>query len=180
MTNDFFLKIKEIIKADYFCTGNGGKLTLQDKDHKGKKLGKPISIESSTEIVCLELDKKNANIFCFFNPTVSDLCKIADRIIFYSKKDTIYVFIIELKTTATKGAYKQVKASYVLSEYIVNTVRRMLNFNEYNIEYRGLIFSNKSYKLPTSPKDNYTEIENTKLKYQHFQTGQTINLDGIC
>ncbi len=177
---DFFQKIKEIIKADYFCSLNNGKLILQDKDENGRKLGKPVNIEARTDVVCLELDKKNKSIFQFFELGVTDLCKIADRILFYSKEDKIFVFIIELKTEATGGAIKQVKASYVLSEYIINTVRRMLNFKEYNIEYRGLIFSNKAYKLPTKPKHNYTELENTKLKYQHFQSGQIINLDGIC
>lgn len=177
---DFYHKIKEIIKAEYFCTLNGGKLTLQDKDEKGKNLGKPVHIEARAEIVCLELDKKNKSIFQFFEPSITDLCKIADRILFYSKDDVIYVFIVELKTKSTTRANKQIIASYILSEYIVNTVRRMLNFKEYNIEYRGLIFSSKTYKLPIKPKDNYKEIENTRLKYQHFQSGQTINLDGIC
>lgn len=178
--NDFFLKIKEIIKAEYFCTLSGGKLVLQDKDEKGRKLGKPVNIVSKTEVVCLELDKKNANIFPFLDPKVTDLCKIADRILFYSKNDVLYVFIIELKTESTGGAFKQVKASYILSEYIVNTARRMLNFKEFDIEYLGLIFSGKSYKLTTNPKNNFKSIENTSLKCQHFQSGQTINLDGIC
>lgn len=178
--NDFFLKIQEIIKSDFYCTSSEGKLVLQDKDENNKKIGKPVHINAKTEIICLELDKKNSSIFQFFEPSVTDLCKIADRILFYSKNDTLYVFIIELKTEATGGAFKQIKASYILSEYIVNTVRRMLNFKVYNIEYRGLIFSGKTYKLPTKPKDNFKEVENTDLKYQHFQSGLTINLDGIC
>lgn len=175
---DFFHKTQEIIHTNYIYCQTGGQLELQDKDDRGRKIGKPVFIKTRNEIICLELDKKNDNIFKFFN-NVTDLCKIADRILFYSKNEILYVFIVELKTEATGGAIKQVKASYVLSEYVVNTVRRMLNFKEINVEYRGLIFSNKSYKLPTSPKDNYTVVENTNLKYQHFQAGQTINLDGL-
>lgn len=175
---DFFLKTQEIIHANYIHCQKGGQLELQDKDNKGKKLGKPVFIKVRNEIICLELDKKNDSIFKFFN-NVTDLCKIADRILFYAKRDTLYVFIVELKTEATSGAIKQVKASYVLSEYVVNTVRRMLDFKDINVEYRGLIFSNKSYKLPTNPKDNFKDVKRTQLKYQHFQTGQTINLDGL-
>jgi hypothetical protein len=179
MMEEFFLKTQEIINANYFHQQNGGQLVLQDKDEKGKKLGKPVTIAINRDIVCLELDKKNKSIFQFFKNDVTDLCKIADRILFYSKNEILYVFIVELKTETTGGAIKQVKASYVLSEYVVNTVRRMLDFKEINVQYRGLIFSNKSYKLPTSPKDNFKTIEKTALKYQHLQTGQLIKLDGL-
>ncbi len=176
---DFFLKIQEIIKADFFCPLVNGKLILQDKDSKGKKLGKPVNVEAKTDIVCLELDKKNENIFQFFEPTVSDLCKIADRVLFYSKSDILYVFIVELKSGTTGDAFKQIKASYVLSEFVVNTARRMLNFKEVNVQYRGLIFSDKAYKFKTNPKDNFQQVESTSLKYQCLQSGQTIILDNF-
>jgi AAA+ superfamily predicted ATPase len=176
---NFFLKTQEIISPNYFHHQNGGQLVLQDKDEHGRKLGKPVTIDVKSAIVCLELDKKNKSIFQFFKNDVTDLCKIADRILFYSKNGVLYVFIVELKTESTGGAFKQVKASYVLSEYVVNTVRRMLNFNKVNVEYRGLIFSSKTYKLKSSPKDNFTKIENTNLKYQCLQSGQVINLDGL-
>jgi hypothetical protein len=93
MMNDFFLKTKEIIHTNYIHCQRDGQLELQDKDDKGRKVGKPVFIEVRSEIICLELDKRNENIFKFFKSDVTDLCKIADRILFYSKKDILYVFM---------------------------------------------------------------------------------------
>jgi hypothetical protein len=79
--NDFFLKTQEIINANYLHHQNGGRLVLQDKDENGRKLGRPVNIDVNREIICLELDKRNQNLFRFFNQ-VSGVCKIADKILF--------------------------------------------------------------------------------------------------
>ena len=172
--DEIFLKLSEIIKTGFICQQNGEKLILQDSTSK------PVEIKKKGKLICLQLDKGNINIFPFFNQGVKHLCKIADRMLFYSKEDCLFVFIVELKTVNTKDAVKQVKASYILSEYLCKTIRRMLNFKTLEIKYRGLVFSNKTFKGTTDFKNlDYEEVPNTELKYKHLQSGQSINLDTL-
>jgi hypothetical protein len=174
--NDFFTTIQEIIKTEFYCQQTGEKLILQDIDQKTrKKLGNPVEVKKNGKIVCLQLDKKNIDIFPFFN-SVKHLCKISDRILFYSNEKCLYVFIIELKTANTTDSVKQVKATYVLAEYIVHTVRRMLNFKQFEVRYRGIVFSDKGVKGGTKPVNlAYTKVENTSLEFQHLRSGSVIH-----
>ena len=177
MIDKIYQKISEIIKIDFKNTFAGGEIILQDSTSKEVKLNK------TGRFLCLQPDKeieKWKNNFPFFETSIEYLCKVSDHIIIYPKADVLFVFIVELKTTNTTGAIQQVRASYELAKYICGTAKRMLNYPTVDIQYRGLIFSSKVFKGTTKPKKRtYQQEENTKLKYQHLQSGKTYNLDTL-
>lgn len=174
MQNRIFQKISEIIKSDFKNTFAGGKIILQDST------GKPVKINKSGSFLCLQLDKRNTTIFPFFETSIEGLCKVSDRVLIYPKKETLFIFIVELKSSNPGGAIKQVRASFELSKYILGTARRLLNNPEIEVKYRGLIFSHKTYKGTTKPKNlDYSSDTNSVLKYQHLQSGGSIDLDAL-
>lgn len=177
MPTKIFKKISEIIKTDFKNSFAGGNIVLQDSTCK------PIKINKTGSFLCLQPDKKIKdwkNNFPFFETSISELCSVADHIIIYPKKDSLYIFIIELKTTNPTGAIKQVRANYELSKYICGTAKRMLNNPTVDIKFRGLIFSSKIFKGTTKPKKFlYTDDCNSDLKFRHLQSGQTYNLDTL-
>ena len=78
------------------------------------------------------------------------------------------------------GAIKQVRANYELGKYICGTARRMLNNPIVNIQYRGLIFSSKTFKGTTKPKKTlYHQDINSELKFRHLQSGNNYSLDTL-
>ena len=85
-----------------------------------------------------------------------------------------------MKTTNPTGAITQVRANYELGKYICGTAKRMLNNPTVDIKYRGLIFSNKTFKGTTKPQNPYHQDTNSDLKFRHLQSGNTYNLDNLC
>lgn len=176
MPNTIFQKISEIIKTDFINTFSGGNVILQDSTSK------PVKINKKGSFLCLQPDKKIRdwkNNFPFFETSIVELCKVSDHMIIYPKIDSLYIFIVELKTTNPNGAIKQVRASYELGKYICGTAKRILNNPVVDIKYRGLIFSNKTFKGTTKPKKTYHQDLNSELKYRHLQSGKSYNLDTL-
>lgn len=175
MTNTIFQKISDIIKSDFKNTFTGGNVILQDSTSK------PVKINKTGSFLCLQLDKKNTSIFPFFETSIEDLCKVSDRVIIYPKTNSLFVFIVELKSSNPTGAIKQVRASFELSKYICNTAKRMLNNPTVDIKYRGLIFSHKPlFKGTTKPKNlGYVQDNNSELKYRHLPSGNSVDLDAL-
>ncbi len=177
MPNTLFQKISEIIKTDFKNTFPGGNVILQDSTSK------PVKINKTGSFLCIQPDKKIRdwkNNFPFFETSIAELCSVSDHIIVYPKTDTLYIFIVELKTTNPTGAIKQVRANYELGKYICGTARRMLNNPLVDIQYRGLIFSSKTFKGTTKPKKPlYHQDTNSELKYRHLQSGNTYSLDTL-
>ena len=174
MPNTVLQKISNIIKADFKNTFAGGNVVLQDS------MSKPVKLNKTGGFLCLQPDKKITswkNNFPFYETSIADLCSIADHLIIYPKNQTLFVFIVELKSTNPTGAIKQVRASFELSKYICGTARRLLNYPTVNIQYRGLIFSNKTFKGTTKPKDTYIQDNNIELKYRHLQSNSIYHLD---
>ncbi|NJO92378.1 MAG: hypothetical protein HC831_27960 [Chloroflexia bacterium] len=94
----------------------------------------------------------------------------------------MYVFICELKSKRVKGSGKQIEAGYVLSQFLVNTVLRMMNFKNLDIEYRAMIFSQKgSLKGKCKPNKNIYDIyQASNLKWVHLKDGEAYDLDMFC
>jgi len=169
-----FQQISDIIKSEFKSTFPGGNVVLQDSSSKQVKINKTGSF------LCLQLDKRNINIFPFFETSIVDLCKVSDRLMIYPKTNSLFIFIVELKSSNPTGAIKQVRASFELSKYICGTAKRLLNNPTVDIQYRGLIFSHKTIKGTTKPRNlNYQQDMNSELKYKHLQSGKSFDLDAL-
>lgn len=176
MTSTIFQKISEIIKSDFKNTFAGGRVELKDSTSK------PVRINKTGSFLCLQPDKKIKdwkNNFPFFE-TSAGICSVSDHLMFYPKTDSLFVFIVELKSSNPAGAIKQVRASFELGKYICGTAKRLLNNPTVDIQYRGLIFSHKTFKGTTKPKNlNYAQDNNSELKYRHLQSGNSFDLDSL-
>ena len=174
MVNKLFQRISDIIKSDFKNSFSGGKVVLQDSTSKQVKINK------TGQLLCIQPDKKIKgwkNNFPYFT-SLHDLCDVADHLIFYPKANTLFVFIVELKSTNTTGAINQVRASFELSKYICGTAKRLLNYPTIDIKYRGLIFSHKIISGTTKPQNlKYNQDKNTELMYRHLQSGHSFDLD---
>ena len=176
MTNTIFQKISDIIKSDFKNTFAGGKVELKDSTSK------PIIRNKTGNFLCLQPDRKIRdwkNNFPFFE-TSTGICSVSDHLMFYPKSNSLFVFIVELKSSNPTGAIKQVRASFELGKYICGTAKRMLNNPTVDIKYRGLIFSHKIYKGTTKPKNlDYFQDINSELKYRHLPSGNSFDLDTL-
>lgn len=181
-TQQLFQTINDIIKAEFKVTFNGGNIVLKDSNEQ-----KPVKINKTGRFLCLSLDKSKSknkvDIFPFFEKS-DKVCKIPDNIIIYPTiSSTLYVFIIELKSNSlnTTKARDQIRAGYLLSKYICETAQRILNNTPVEIQYRGLIFSNRlTTKGTTKPKNlHYTTDSNSNLQFKHLQSGYPIDLDTL-
>lgn len=176
MVNIIFQKISHIIKSDFKNTFAGGKVVLKDSTSR------PVYINKTGTFLCLQPDKKIKdwkNNFPFFE-TSTGICSVSDHLMFYPKTNSLFVFIVELKSSNTNDAIKQVRASFELSKYICGTAKRMLNNPMVDIKYRGLIFSHKTFKGTTKPKNlDYIQDQNSELKYRHLPSGANYDLDSL-
>jgi hypothetical protein len=122
------------------------------------------------------------DLILFLNKKVENVTKLSDYFIFYPHKDKFYVFVCELKTTNTNGVSKQVQAAEILAKYIVAMAIRQLNFRQFDVEYRALIFSTSNtieFDSNITNPQPYQKYDND-LKYKHLQLGTTFNLDNFC
>lgn len=176
MPNTIFKKISEIIKTDFKNTFTGGNVVLQDSSSK------PVKLKKTGNFLCIQPDKKIVdckNNFPFFDTAIAELCSVSDYIIIYPTSNSLFVFIIELKTTNPTGAIKQVRASFELGKYICGTAKRMLNYPKVDIQYRGLIFSSKTFKGTSKPNKTFSQDKNSELKFRHLQSGNIYELDNL-
>lgn len=171
---DFFQKFTDIIHADYKESFSGGLIKLQDSTSKEIKLTK------KGNFLCIQLDRKNKSIFPFFETSVQGLCSVADRVVVYLSDGTLFIFIFEIKSSNPTGAMKQVRATFELTKYIVNTVKRLMNLREIDVQYRGIVFTHKIIKGKTKPKNlDYFEDTLSEMKHKHLQSGRTYDLDTL-
>ena len=178
---DILKKIDEIIKRDFKVSAKGNAYRLEENSAQNypvttiKKHGKMLMYSFDTE-------DSNEAVFPIFNASEPRLTLIADYLVFYPKNDTLFVFVCNLKSTQTGNANKQAEASWQLSEYIVKTAQRMLDFNDFKVEYRSILFclKNTSRFTSNSKSPPYTILENSKLKNIRLKAGENYYLDDFC
>ena len=178
---DILKQISNVINSDFgeFCGGN-----VKLIETAPESTTKDIQIKKIGPLYQAKFDKKRqkeADIFPYFNRE-KGVRKVSDYILFYKSKDKLFVFICELKSKNTKGSGKQIEASYVLAQFLINTVRRMLNFKDINIEYRALLFSHKGTIKGTckQKKIDYSIYPSSNLKWIHLKDGEVYSLDLLC
>jgi hypothetical protein len=178
-------KLEEIIKQAFKVAQVGGTLQLEEPEAKGY----PVTIlKKKGTILAYNFDVKdsNATIFPIFDARVPNLTTIADYIVFYPKNEKLFVFICNLKSKQRGNASKQAEASWLLSEYIVKTAERLLNFpNDMPVEYRSLVFTTDpntpTTRFETNVKQEaYATLERSGLKSKTLKAGEDCFLDALC
>ncbi len=180
MTN-ILQKIDEIIKRKFKISAEGGAYCLKENNEPKYPV---TTIKQKGKILLYSFDMKDSNkaVFPIFNASISGLTSIADYLIFYPKNDTLFVFVCNLKSTNISNANKQAEASWQLSEYIVKTTQRMLNFQDIKVEYRSILFcqNNTSRFTSNSKSMTYDILGNSNLKNIRLEAGEDCYLDNFC
>ena len=179
---DILQTIEEIItkQHDFKINAEGGAYYLEESNEPTypktliKQKGKML-------IYSFDVTNSNDDVFPIFNKYKAGVTSLSDYIIFYPKDDVLYTFICEQKTS-TASAKVQVEAGWLLAEYIVKTAGRMLNFKEFKVEYRALVFSlSKTSQFSTSIREEpYIVLQNSQLKNKLLKAGEICFLDNLC
>lgn len=176
MIDAFFTQLSSIFKPTFKVSFRGESI-LSDSSSK------PVKVLKSGKALFLKLDQQRVEIFPWYDHTLEKLCQIPDYFIFYPTEQSVFVFIIELKTNNTTGSFKQVEAGYELSKYFCATTRRIMNYQAgIDIQYRGLIFSSRREKKGTTKPKNlkFEYKKGPDLYYKHLMSGFTVDLDALA
>ena len=101
-------KLEEILKRDFQVTPIGGQLQLEEQEAKDY----PITVlKKKGAILAYNFDVKNSNtaVFSFFNASIPNLTTIADYIVFYPHRETLFVFVCNMKSNNASNASEQAK-----------------------------------------------------------------------
>lgn len=105
------------------------------------KNGQILTIEDAhyNTSFCISLDKERTKgefdkALPFLNSEQKGLTKKSDAILFHYRDNTLYIIIIELKNKRTD--YKQIKSSFLFSDYII----KLVNLHTYNNDIKNIEF----------------------------------------
>lgn len=186
MGNKIIKTLSEIIKPLFITEAKEGVLTLIDKKSSGKTIDgetPKVVIPAQKEMICVIADQNNCtpegNSEYFPAPYFAkkgDVCTVPENIIFYEKNNTLFIFIIELKSKNTGNATKKLRAGYELSKYLSGTARRLTNYEKFKFKFkfRGIIFTTKTTTKVTTKGDNLGFKQDKRignLKYMDHQYG---------
>jgi hypothetical protein len=124
--NELLEALDDILKSQFKMKTPGGIYTLEETDEpdypstKIKKTGKTLLYRFPHNVE----RKGGTDIFPLFNRKVADLTKICDYVIFYPREADFFVFLCELKSNNIKGAVKQVEATKILTNYLIEMAQR--------------------------------------------------------
>lgn len=133
-----------------------------------------------------KFDKKQ--IFPFFNSSKEFINKSSDYIIFNEKKDTLFVFVVELKSKNPKDAYPQLFASEKFVNFVHSMVEAYCIINKIPMEgnaglvIRHIVLSLKSPRFATNVKEDnkYYIHKQYGYKYVHKKAGTDLLLENLC
>jgi hypothetical protein len=179
----FLIKLEEIIERKFKVDSPGGSCRLEEP----KALDYPPTILKKTAgnmlVYNFDVLDSNQSVFPVFNASAASVTAICDYIVFYPKQDKLFVFLCNLKSKQT-SAKSQAEAGWLFADYIVQTVRRLLNFMPIRVEYRSLVFSSDA-KVPkfmsNVRKDKkYVLLGNSNLPNKLLKAGSDCYLDKLC
>jgi hypothetical protein len=179
----FLIKLEEIIDRKFKMDSPGGSYRLEEP----KALDYPPTILKKTEgnmlVYNFDVLDSNQSVFPIFNASAASVTAICDYIVFYPKNEKLFVFLCNLKSKQT-AAKSQAEAGWLLADYIVQTVRRLLNFMPVRAEYRSLVFSldGKVPKLMSNVRKEkmYVPLGNSHLLNKLLKAGRDCYLDELC
>lgn len=184
MNKKLFDKIEEIINDDFIevVPNKGFFYLIEDVLPRYPKT--LVRYHKLKSFLPCKFDVKNSNdLFKIFDVRKANLSTICDYILFFLKDGILFIFLCNLKSKNISGSSNQIKASWILTKYIIATASRLRNFEKFKIEFRGLTFStsNITTRFSTNPrKDNFDVLGKSGLRNIHLKAGKTCYLDFLC
>ena len=161
--------IQRVINREFEITGSKTKL-LSEKNTKQE-----VKFSTKGPYLLYKFEC-NGNIdMPILNLKEPGVGKIADYVLFTTKEETLYVLVFELKN-GRGNPNKQLKATIILAQYLVETAIR-ISKEEFNTpQYRGIGLAEKGEKQKTRPnskniyKDGLVRLSGIK----------SISIDELC
>lgn len=178
-------RIEEIIFSGYKENVSGDIFELRE-DNKKAKCAK-AKIQKTGDILVYKFDKfpkkdgkEIKDKFPFLND-ISGVKSMADFLLFYTKKDRLFVIICNLKSGNKGNSADQIEAGKIFANFIVSTAQRMFqeDFKEIKPEFIPILYSSVPlFKVPTNPR----KIPQNKIRNYISNDSQTdtCDLDAIC
>lgn len=178
-------RIEEIIFSGYKENVSENIFELKE-DNKKAKCAK-AKIQKTGDVLVYKFDKfpkKNGQEIKDKLPFLNDISGVksmADFLLFYVKKDRIFVIICNLKSGNRGNSADQIKAGQIFADFIVSTAQRMFqeDFEHVKPEFIPVLYSSATlFKGSTNPR----KIPQNKIRNYISNDSQTdiCDLDAIC
>lgn len=175
-------RIEEIIFSGYKEKVSGNIFELKENNKKAKC--KKAIFRKNEQALIYKFDEAIVgidNIFPFLN-NVECAKAMCDYIIFYHKRDKLFVFLCNLKSGNKHNCADQWEAGKIFCDFILKTLSRVSPL-DIEIKYRRILFSSiLLYKtVGKPPKTSEAESEKKVKNYiSNDSRTDTCDLDAIC
>ena len=179
-------RIEEIIFSGYKENISGNIFELKE-DNKLAKCRKAI-IKKTQEVLVYKFDKtpkdkngkKIEEKFPFLN-SLEGIKSMADYILFYVKKERLFIIICNLKSEHESNSNNQIKAAESFANFLVETAKRKYaqDLGDVKPEFIPVLYTSKSLDKGTlKPK----KVPKKKKRYfvSNDSYTDTCDLDAIC
>ena len=150
LSSDIF---RQVIAVDFHREADSENiLCISEVQLQAKCQWVKIKLKKSVPSFCFTVDfKREKNmgdpVFPFFNVDKFGLCAKNDLILICNKPNKTYVVLIELKSENQGYYLKQLKASKIFVDFVIDRLNLIGNKDEYidksQLEYRGVLFNLK-------------------------------------
>ena len=143
MSDNLIDIVKLAIKQEFHLVADDVTLLIEEKQPDAKCKFVEIKLKKSMYYFGFSLHKdrekgNNDPVYPFFNAQYEGICSKDDGILFLQKSNKVYVLLIEMKSTNTKGYLQQLKAAKSLLILFYNGLKfltiksiRKLNLEDY-------------------------------------------------
>lgn len=162
--------IQSVIASNWEITGpNRNKLI----EKNGTKIISEINISTTGQYILYKFENKG-QIQLPYLSSIKKVKKISDYVLFTIKNQTLFVLVFELKN-GSGCPIEQLKATEILSKYLIETAERVSNVGFKKVEYRRIGITNKSVKMNLKPSKIYN-----KNRYVQLTSKGTVDIKILC
>lgn len=146
MSDNLIDIVKLAIKQEFHLVADDVTLLIEEKQPDAKCKFVEIKLKKSMYYFGFSLHKdrekgNNDPVYPFFNAQYEGICSKDDGILFLQKSNKVYVLLIEMKSTNTKGYLQQLKAAKSFVDFVLQRIKIFNNQINTEVEFRGLLFS---------------------------------------
>jgi len=146
MSDNLIDIVKLAIKQEFHLVADDVTLLIEEKQPDAKCKFVEIKLKKSMYYFGFSLHKdrekgNNDPVYPFFNAQYEGICSKDDGILFLQKSNKVYVLLIQMKSTNTKGYLQQLKAAKSFVDFVLQRIKIFNNQINTEVEFRGLLFS---------------------------------------
>jgi len=159
---------RDLINSEFhYSHDKGNTITLWEKQETSECHFVALK-KGQVKTFTLELDKQN-NIE--LHPLLAPIGKLrlkCDYVIFCQKGNTVYVLLVELKSTNSTGWTKQTRVGEIMARYLIGMIENFSGQNiSHHVEFRYILFSTQNASQLKGRKKKKTTVKGFKYEKDH-------------